>query len=78
MLKYYVEENNQIVETDELPEEDSWIALTDPNDDELHTISAEFNLPMEACRTALDLDERSRIEIEDNYTMLLINIPMLL
>ena len=34
MLKYYVEENNQIVETDELPEEDSWIALTDPNDDE--------------------------------------------
>ena len=75
MLKYYVEENNQIVETDELPEEDSWIALTDPNDDELHTISAEFNLPMEACRTALDLDERSRIEIEDNYTMLLINIP---
>lgn len=75
MLKYYVEENHQIMEVDELPEDDSWIALTDPNDDELHTISAEFNLPMEACRTALDLDERSRIEIEDNYTMLLINIP---
>ena len=75
MLKYYIEENHQIMEVDELPEDDSWIALTDPNDDELHTISAEFNLPMEACRTALDLDERSRIEIEDNYTMLLINIP---
>ena len=75
MLKYYVEENHQIMEVDELPDADSWIALTDPNDDELHTISAEFNLPMEACRTALDLDERSRIEIEDNYTMLLINIP---
>lgn len=75
MLRYYLEENHRVMEVDRLPFEKSWIALTDPNDDELHTISSEFNLPMEVCRAALDLDERSRIEIEENYTMLLINIP---
>ncbi len=75
MLRYYLEENHRIMEVDRLPFEKSWIALTDPNDEELHVISSEFNLPMEVCRAALDLDERSRIEVEENYTMLLINIP---
>ena len=75
MLKYYIEENHEIDESETLPETNGWIALTDPNDEELHTVSAAFNLPMEVCRTALDLDERSRIEIDDNYRMILINIP---
>lgn len=75
MLKYYYEENHQILEADELPESSSWISLIDPDDRELHEISAKFNLPMEVCRAALDLDERSRIEIEDDYRMILINIP---
>lgn len=75
MLKYYFEENHQIIENDSLPDASSWISLIDPDDSELHEISAEFNLPMEVCRAALDLDERSRIEIEDDYRMILINIP---
>ena len=75
MLNYYIEVNHEIEEVESLPPSGCWIALTDPNDEELHTISSAFNLPLEVCRSALDLDERSRIEIEDNYRMLLINIP---
>lgn len=75
MLNYYIEVNHEIKEVDSLPPSGCWVALTDPNDDELHSVSALFNLPMEVCKAALDLDERSRIEIEDNYRMLLINIP---
>ena len=77
MIKYHIEdENNRIVTVDSFPDNDKcWIQMIDPTDDELREITMRFDLPMEACRAALDLDERSRIDIDDNYRMLLVNIP---
>ena len=77
MIKYHIEdENNRIVTVDSFPDnEKCWIQLIDPTDDELREITMRFDLPMEACRAALDLDERSRIDIDDHYRMLLVNIP---
>ena len=76
MIKYHIEdENNRIVTVDSFPDnEKCWIQLIDPTDDELREITMRFDLPMEACRAALDLDERSRIDIDDHYRMLLVNI----
>ncbi len=74
MIKYFVESNHKIEAVDDIPSR-GWISLTDPSDEELRIISSEFDLPPEVCRTALDLDERSRIEVDDGYRMLLINIP---
>lgn len=74
MINYYIENNHNIESVDFLPKE-GWVSLIDPTDDELRKTSMDFDLPMEACRAALDLDERSRIEVDDNYRMLLVNIP---
>lgn len=74
MIKYYAENNHELFET-RLPQTGGWVQLTAPTDEELHNISAEFDIPMEVCTAALDLDERSRVEIDDNYKLILVNIP---
>ena len=38
-------------------------------------LSEEFEVEESVLRAALDMEERSRLEIEDNYTMILVNIP---
>ena len=57
MIKYHIEdENNRIVTVDSFPDNDKcWIQMIDPTDDELREITMRFDLPMEACRAALDL-----------------------
>ncbi len=74
MIKYFVERNHELTETF-LPESGGWIQVTSPDDEELHTISAKLGLPLEVCKAALDLDERSRVEADDDYKMILVNIP---
>ena len=74
MISYYTENNHKLEVVNDIPKS-GWISLICPTDEELRGISMEFDLPMEACRAALDLDERSRIEVDDNYRMLLVNIP---
>lgn len=74
MISYYIEENHKI-ETCDAPEPGCWISLTDPTFEELENISMSFDIPMEAVRAALDLDERSRVESDDNYKMILVNVP---
>lgn len=76
MIKYYIEdkENNQIVEC-AVPEPSCWVSLIDPSADEIRDTAADFDIPPEVIRTALDLDERSRVESDDNYKMILVNIP---
>ncbi len=76
MIKYYVEENHEILECQEISA-GGWVQVTDPDDMELRFISSKFDLPMEVCKAALDLDERSRVESDENYKMILVNIPTL-
>ncbi len=76
MIKYYVEDkdSHEILEC-MAPEPSCWVSLIDPNADEIRDTAADFDIPPEAIRTALDLDERSRVEWDDNYKMILVNIP---
>lgn len=66
---------NGIVKQLETPQSGVWIALTNPMEDEMADISKDFNVDIDALKAALDAEERSRIELEDNYTMILVNIP---
>lgn len=74
MLKYYISQD-QIVKTLDSPEEGCWIDLTNPTSEEVQSISVKFGIEADDLRSALDTDERSRIQVEDNYTMILVNIP---
>lgn len=74
MINYYTERNHNI-EQCTAPQPGGWISLIDPSSDEIHDISMNFDIPTEALKAALDLDERSRVEYDDNYRMILVNIP---
>lgn len=52
-----------------------WIALIKPTEQELHYVSSEFQIELDDLKAALDDEERSRIHSEDNYTMVLVDIP---
>ena len=71
-------------ETDELreleinsTEKGSWINLIKPSADEIKTVAEITGIQMDFLTAALDEEERSRIEIEDNYILIIINIPLM-
>lgn len=58
-------------------EEGCWIAMTNPSASELLDVSERFNIDIDHLRAPLDEEERSRIETEEDYTLVLVDIPSL-
>lgn len=79
MLRTYKNDgiNYQELGLDELVR-NSWINLVNPTADELLLISEKTNAPIDFLKAALDEEERPRIEIEDDFALILINIPVML
>lgn len=74
MIKYFLttpDGTHQI----ETPAPGCWISLVAPTDEELRSVSEYRSLDMDILKAALDLDERSRIDADEGYTMVLANIP---
>ena len=57
--------------------EGCWVALTDPTATELFEISNKYGIEVDDLRAPLDEEERSRIEVEDEYTLILVDIPVI-
>ncbi len=57
--------------------EGSWVAMTNPSATELLEIAEETGIEIDHLRAPLDEEERARIEVEDNYTLILVDIPAL-
>ena len=62
----------------EIPEieKDCWINVTTPSKDEISRIIHEFKLPEDIVEDILDRDERPRIEFEDDWTVVIMRIPI--
>lgn len=56
-------------------EEDSWINLIAPNMEELQEVAERYEIDISDLRAALDEEESSRVQIEDGYTVILVDIP---
>jgi len=56
-------------------EKDCWISLTAPSPRELEQVASETGVELDALRAALDEEERARVELEDNYHLILIDSP---
>lgn len=52
-----------------------WVALTNPSPTELLEVSDKYSIDIDHLKAPLDEEERSRIETEDNYTLVLVDIP---
>ena len=55
-------------------EKGSWINVVNPDSDDLQIVSMVTEIPTDVLKTALDTEERSHVEIEDEYIFVVINI----
>lgn len=54
-----------------------WVAATNPTAGELLKLSKRFHIDMDDLKAPLDEEERSHISIEDDYTLVLVDIPVI-
>lgn len=80
MLKLYktVCETGSVLQelTVETAEKGTWFNLVNPTAQELDLVAAATHVPMDFLKAALDEEERSRTEIEDNCILVITNIPV--
>lgn len=80
MLKVF-KHNNGHLEDDlsiATAEKGSWINVVNPDSEDLQIVSMVTEIPTDVLKMALDTEERSRVEIEDDYVFVVINIPIIL
>ena len=58
-------------------EPDSWIDLVSPTEEELEQVSRELQIPLDLLKGPLDEEEKSRIDVEDGLTHVIVDIPVL-
>jgi magnesium transporter len=74
MVHYYLTENEQLRELTS-HQSGCWVSMVAPTEGELQLISRQCALDMDVLKAALDTDERSRIDTDEGYSMVLVNIP---
>ena len=74
MMKIFKTVGNEMRELT-TPEKDCWISLVRPTEQELAEVAKRYEIDSDDLRAALDEEERSRIETEDNYTLIVVDIP---
>jgi magnesium transporter len=75
MLQIFKSTDSGLVTLDQV-EDGTWINLTNPIEKEILSISESLNIPVEHLKAALDEEERSRIEVDEGCTVVLIDIPV--
>ena len=74
MIRIFKTEDGAMHEKEEM-EPGSWIALTNPTASEILEIADACQIDPDHLKAPLDEEERSRIEAEDEYTLILVDIP---
>lgn len=75
MLSIYRTENGVLNEVKEF-QPGVWIKLTKPDAEENQQIVDHYGIDYGDVVAALDDEESSRIEVEDNYTLILVDVPI--
>lgn len=75
MIAYYKTINNKLTQLESF-ESGCWVNLTSPTIKEINFISDLLSIDIDSIKSALDEEERSRIDVEENHTLILIDIPI--
>jgi len=67
-------EKNQVMKMDEITR-GCWINMVHPTDEEIYSVAKKLNIPIDYFKDALDDEERSRIEKEDNSLFIIVDFP---
>ena len=77
MIRYYSKVNGQLTELQN-PEPSCWINISPPfSHEELEAVALQFDVPLDFLTDSLDIDERSRYEIEEEVRLIVVNTPIL-
>ncbi len=75
MIQYFKNINQQTVAVDK-PDSSVWVNVLPPlKQEEFSELSASMNIPIDFLKDSLDIDERSRYEIDDSVTLIVIKTP---
>ena len=75
MRQVFLSTTTQFKEIDHM-ESGSWINLINPTQSESIEVANEFNIDISDLRAPLDLEEMSRVTIEDDYTLIIVDVPI--
>lgn len=70
-----IEAQNSDIWSDTFSFKDKWIHLLDPTDKEVEKVIQKTGAPEEFLKAALDEEERARIDSDDGFTLVLVDIP---
>ncbi|MDH4206455.1 MAG: magnesium transporter CorA family protein, partial [Desulfobacteraceae bacterium] len=74
MIKILKTTDNGFISIDDI-EKDCWVNVSNPGPDELLKLSEDLSIPLDFLTDSLDVDERSRIETENNTTLIVLRVP---
>lgn len=74
MLNIFKTEDHIITQLQRF-EEGVWIQLIDPTSEELSLVAEAYQIEPDDLASALDAEETSRIALEDDYTLILMDLP---
>lgn len=74
MVKYF-KTDNQIIHEENRMEGGVWVQMIQPSPQECMDVADALNVDVEDVAAALDEEESSRIELQDGYTLILVDIP---
>jgi magnesium transporter len=74
MISFYKTRNNHLHQTNCF-ETDCWINVVSPSAEEINLLRDEYGLEREFLNSAMDEEEASRIEHEEDQTLIIIDIP---
>lgn len=74
MIRIFKTEDGAMHEKEEM-QPGCWIALTNPTASEIIDIADAYQIDPDHLKAPLDEEDRSRIEVEDDYTLVLVDIP---
>ncbi len=75
MINYYTSDNGRLDPIDAL-ESGCWVSVIDPMPQEIKTLIDDFGLDSGFVKSSLDEEESSRIEREDDQTLIIIDTPV--
>ena len=75
MIRIFKTTDGMIHQIDEA-EDGCWIAMTNPTATEILEVAEQYGIAPDHVKAPLDEEERSRIETEESYSLILVDIPM--
>ena len=75
MIQYFKNLEHKIIAVDK-PEAGTWVNVLPPlKNEEFSELSQLLEIPIDFLKDSLDIDERSRYEIDDNVKLIVIKTP---